>query len=214
MKSILIADDHEIIRRGIVLLLNDFPVKYKMIEADTCSNVLNILFKEHPDYLILDMNLADGNIFNNVQNIIELYPDTRILVYTMKSERLYAIRLLKIGVKGYVSKQSTLHELKEAIQKFLHDDMYLSPQLQEQLFLSSQSGIAEDPIESLSARELEVSEYIVTGLGSKEIASKMSLEITTVSTYRRRAFEKLGVQNMIELKEKFLIYGTSGHFMI
>ena len=122
------------------------------------------------------------------------------------------IRLLSMhcSFKGFISKQSSLHELKEAIQKFLHDGMYLSAQLQEHLFLSSQSGLGEDPIDSLSDRELEVSEYIAMGLGAKEIASKMSLEITTVSTYRRRAFEKLGVQNMIELKEKFLIYGSGG----
>ncbi len=215
MKSILIADDHEIVRRGIIVLLEDFPVKYKIIEASDCSSVLSILFKEHPEYLILDMNLADGNIFNNVQNIIEIYPDTRVLIYTMKSEKLYAIRLLKIGVKGFVSKESSINELKEAIQKFLSDDMYLSSQLKEQLFVSSQPGIQENPIESLSDRELEVTEYIVTGLGSKEIAAKMNLEITTVSTYRRRAFEKLCVENMIELKEKFLIYGyeTSRHLI-
>src|ERR1700733_10802252 len=120
MKSILIADDHEIIRRGIILILESFPEKYKLIEADSCSDVLNILFKEHPQYAILDMYLTDGNIFNSVQNIAELYPGTRILIYTMKSERLYAMRLLRIGVKGFVSKQSSLHELKEAIQKFLH----------------------------------------------------------------------------------------------
>src|SRR5271154_3773960 len=145
MKSILIADDHEIVRRGIVALLDDLPVKYKIIEAADCSTVLSVLFKEHPEYLILDMNLADGNIFNNVQNIIEIYPDTRVLIYTMKSEKLYAIRLLKIGVKGFVSKESSINELKEAIQKFLNDDMYLSSQLKEQLFVSSQPGIQENP---------------------------------------------------------------------
>lgn len=150
--------------------------------------------------------LADGNLFSAIDQLTAYGQQTNILVYSMNAEKIYAGRLMQKGVRGFVSKQAPIEELETAIRCVLKGEMYLSPAMKEGLFNSGKNNLSENPIDALSDRELEVVEYVAIGMGAKEIANKMNLDITTISTYRRRAFEKLGVQNMIELKDKFLLY--------
>lgn len=206
MKTVLIADDHEIVRRGVKMSIISFPEEYRFVEASTCAEVLEILSTQRVHYAILDMFLADGNIFSIIQQISERSHDVIFLVYTMSAERIYARRFIEKGVRGFVCKKSSVDELEEAIQSVFKGDIYLSPGLKETLFNSAKSKMQKSPIDSLSDRELEVAEYMIMGMGTKEIAQKMKVDTTTISTYRRRAFEKLDVQNTIELKEKFLLY--------
>jgi two-component system invasion response regulator UvrY len=206
METILIADDHQIVRRGVRMIIESLPQKYHITEAATCREVIQLLGKQPIQYAVLDMSLADGNIFSAFQPDMDHIRKTNILVYSMNAEKIYARRLMQKGVRGFVSKQAPIEELEMAIHSLLKGEIYLSPRIKEDLFSPIKSGPSENPIDSLSDRELEVMEYVAMGMGSKEIAGKMNLDITTVSTYRRRAFEKLDVQNMIELKEKFLLY--------
>ena len=208
METVLIADDHEIVRRGIRMMIESFSQKYHIIEASTCTEVIRTLSNGRINYAILDMFLADGNIFSGIQQITACSHQTRILIYSMNSERIYAKRFMDKGVRGFVCKQAPVEELEKAIRSVFKGDIYLSQELKEVLFKTSNPDLPENPIDLLSDRELEVVEYIAIGMGSKEIAQKMSLDMTTISTYRRRAFEKLDVQNMIELKDKFLLYKT------
>jgi two-component system invasion response regulator UvrY len=206
METILIADDHEIVRRGVRMIIGSFPKKYHFIEAATCTAVIQALSRQPVHYSILDMNLADGNIFSMLQEVSGYCYPTKILVYSMNAEKIYARRLIEKGVRGFVSKQGSLEELECAVRSVLNGEIYISTALKESLFGAARGKLFENPIDQLSDRELEVAEYVSTGMGAKEIAQKMNLDITTISTYRRRAFEKLDVQNMIELKDKFLFY--------
>ena len=206
MKNVLIADDHEIVRKGIRMLIENFPEKYHFIEASTCKEVVEVLAGQEVHYAVLDMFLADGNIFSAIQQIASFSQRTTILVYTMNAERIYAKRFIEKGVRGFVCKQSSIDELEKAIQVVFNGEIYLSPELKEALFNPARSNLSENPIDSLSDRELEVVEYMVMGMGTKEIAHIMKVDTTTVSTYRRRAFEKLDAQNSFELKDKFLLY--------
>ncbi len=206
MKTVLIADDHEIVRHGIRMLIESFPQKYHFIEAGTCAAVAQILSRERIHYAILDMVLADGNILSVIQHIEACSRQTNILVYSMNAERIYARRLIEMGVRGFLCKQNPIEELEKAISCILKGQVYISEELKESLLNDARADAARNPIDVLSNRELEVVEYVATGMGTKEIANKMNLDITTISTYRRRAFEKLEVQNTIELKEKFLLY--------
>ena len=208
METVLIADDHEIVRRGIRMMIESFSQKYNIIEVSTCTEVVRTLANGRINYAILDMFLADGNIFSGIQQIAASSHQTSILIYTMNSERIYAKRFMDKGVRGFICKQAPVEELEKAIRSVFKGEIYLSQDLKEVLFKTSNPDLPENPIDLLSDRELEVVEYIAIRMGSKEIAQRMSLDITTVSTYRRRAFEKLDVQNMIELKDKFLLYKT------
>ena len=206
MKTILIADDHEIVRRGVRMIIESLPEKYHFIEVTTCSEVLQAVTSGQVHYAILDMFMPDGNMFPVIQQVRDISPHTSILIYSMSAEKVYARRLLQNGVRGFVSKQASIGELENALRGFLKGDIYLSAEVKDILLKPVREGLPDNPIDLLSDRELEVVEYIVMGLGSKEIAQKMNLDITTVSTYRRRALEKLEVENVVELKDKFLLY--------
>jgi DNA-binding NarL/FixJ family response regulator len=210
METILIADDHEIVRRGVRTIIESFPQKYNCIEAATCAEVIQLLTTQHIHYAVLDMFLADGIFFNAIQQMTEQNSRTNILVYSMNAEKIYARRLMKKGVKGFISKKSNIDELEIAIRSLLNGEIYLSKSLKDTIFGANNPDVSASPIELLSDRELEVIEYMATGMGAKEIAQKTNLDITTVSTYRRRAFEKLEVENMIELKDKFMFHKMQG----
>ena len=206
METILIADDHEIVRHGTRIIIESFATKYNFIEASSSVQVMQVLSSEPVKYAILDMFLEDGNVFSSIQQIPAYFDQTKILVYSMNAEKIYARRLMQQGVRGFVSKQSTLAEFEIAIRTLLKGEIYLSAGLKQSLVNTLKADFCQNPVDLLSDRELEVVEYIAMGQGAKEIANRLNLDITTVSTYRRRAFEKLDVQNMIELKEKFLLY--------
>lgn len=207
MNTILIADDHELVRWGIRMKIEDFlrGKECTFLETSSCKETMQLLADRPVHFAVLDLSLADGNLFSGIDQIRISFPQTAILIYSMNSERIYAPRLMQKGVRGFISKQSSLEELGDALNCLLTGKVYVSQELKDQLF-RPQASRSDNPIDTLSDRELEVMEYMITGMGAKEIAGKMNLDITTISTYRRRAFEKLNVQNAIELKEKFLLY--------
>ena len=204
METILIADDHQLIRRGIRMIIESLPGTYQLVEAASCAEVMRTLAGQKVHYTILDMILADGNIFTDTAFIPTYSNVTSILVYSMTAEKVYGRRLIQKGVRGFVSKKAGIEDLEAAIKTLLKGDIYLSPELKEELVRAVRTQPSGNPLDALSDRELGVVEYAVLGMGSKEIARKMNLDITTISTYRRRAFKKLEVQNLDELKNKFI----------
>jgi two-component system, NarL family, invasion response regulator UvrY len=209
METILIADDHEIVRMGIRSIIENQPKQYIVVEAATCAEVIQALSNHPVQFTILEMFLADGNIFSTVHQFMESVSATSVLVYSM-NEKIYARRLMQKGIRGFVSKKAPVQELENAIHCLLKGEIYLSAGMKEDFFKPGKADLFINFVDSLSDRELEVVEYLAIGQGATEIAQKMKLDITTVSTYRRRAFEKLGVHNVIELKEKFLLYKMQG----
>ncbi|MBO9632329.1 MAG: response regulator transcription factor [Chitinophagaceae bacterium] len=206
MKKVLIADDHEIVRRGITMIIQSLPGQYQVIEASTCSQVLQAFTNEQLDFAILDMALSDANISSILEQVMDKKGEASLLVYSMNAEHIYAPRFFSKGFRGFVSKQASISELEKAIKTVFRGEVYISAELQETLLDPSRQMQLKNPIDALSDRELEVSEYLAIGMGVKEIAQKMNLDMTTVSTYKRRAFDKLGVQSSVELKEKLMIY--------
>jgi two-component system, NarL family, invasion response regulator UvrY len=206
METILIADDQEIVRNGVKMIVESISEKYTIIEASTCADVKQVLFDCEIHFTILDLFLADGNIFSTIHRFIKQNNKNGILVFSMSAEKIYGRRLLKKGVRGFISKNAPIVELEKAIRCFLKGEIYLSQAMEKDLLDPIKANYQENPVHSLSDRELEAVEYITGGLNSGEIAAKMKLDITTVNAYRRRAFEKLAVQNTIELRDKFFMY--------
>lgn len=206
METVLIVDDHEIVRCGIISLIEEMRGAYEIIEAGTCAEVIRIFESREIRYAVLDLSLVDGNLFSPTYDLSVFSEKTRMLVYSMNEEGIYARRLLQKGIRGFVSKQSSMEELKQAIQTVLKGEIYASNNLMESLFNPLAMDAPTNPIHQLSDRELEVVELLVMGLGTKEIANKLDLDMTTISTYRKRAYEKLNVQNLIEMKDVFQWY--------
>lgn len=206
VKTVLIADDHAIVRQGVRMIIERFPENYQCIEAATCDEVKKILIEQKIDHAVLDLFLTDGNLFPVIQWVLKDRRSVDILVYSMNAERIYAKRLLKKGVKGFISKHADFEELELAIGALLSGELYFSNELKEHLLVEEKSPQWETPINKLSDRELEVAEYAIAGLGTKEIARRMDVDITTASIHLRNAINKLDVKNVFELKEQFLLY--------
>lgn len=198
-KLILLADDHVIIRRGLKVLLDNYFNREPFIEADTTKEVMNQLAKYPVTHMILDMQLQDGNVMEILPAIKQLYPDIPILIYTMSSEDIFGSKLLQMGALGFLSKQSDETEVVKALDLFFRGQPYVSHNLSD--FVNDHRKTQkQNPLHNLSERELSVLSCLLKGESVKEISQRMDLKATTVATYKARIFEKLNVNNIIDLQ--------------
>jgi len=205
--SILIADDHAIIRRGLRFLIESHFGEMVIYETESTTGILTNLEKFQITHLILDMQLQDGNameIFNEIRN---RYPLLRILVYTMNPEDLFGKRMLQFGADGFLNKQSTEAEVIHALELFFRGKKYISESLQDQIdHEMMKKNVNNNPFLQLSDRETEVLIYLLKGSTVKEIAGHLDLKSNTVATFKARLFDKIGVSNLIDLQNMARMY--------
>lgn len=200
---VLIVDDHAIIRRGLREVIKHHWTKSVHEEAGSCAEILPALRRSVFDLVLLDLQLEDGNSIDLLERIKVGYPHTRILVYSMGAERVFAQQALSLGATGFLSKATDEGELLIAIERVLSGGLYMSQELKESSALrrsDRNNGQIEDPFDDLSERESRVMMELLTGAGVKEIAARLGLQPTTVATYKARLFDKLGVTNLIDLQ--------------
>lgn len=200
MLRIAVADDHEIIRSGLMMLIDQH--KEMQVEAQASSYTELILLLEQEDFhlLILDLNLGDKNGLDSIENVSKLFPALPILVLSTYPEEPYAVQAFKAGASGYLNKAVISDELIKAILKITQGKKYISESLAENLAYGfSLDKSSKNPIELLSKREFEILALIASGQAYKEIADKLNLSPKTVSTYRTRILEKLNLQNTSQL---------------
>lgn len=209
MPNILIADDHAIVRYGTTLIIKDLMPGVHVSEAENFSQVLKSLNQQRFDLLILDINIPGGNNLQMVDVVRLHQPQIRILIFSGYDEQLFALRYLQAGVDGYLVKHSPEDELKTAIRTILNNEKYISSTVRQHLLngLNTKSDISRNPLQSLSNREMEVMQLLIKGSSVADIGSMLSLQISTVSTYKARIFDKLDVANIIDLAEKVRLYG-------
>lgn len=203
---ILIADDHAIIRRGLKFILDAHFSGCYINEADSIKDVKNLLSAFAFSHIIFDMQMLDDNIIEHLPEIRKQYPNIPILIYTMSPEEIYGKRMLDMGATGFLSKLSSEAEVIEALDLFLNGKTYISPQLKERISKDEIKFKSESPIDSLSDRELIVMNHILKGTGVKEISIKLDLKPTTVATYKARIFNKLGVSNVMDMRNILEVY--------
>lgn len=200
MYHIAIADDHEIVRNGLRMLIDQEKEMKVGVEASSCSELISSLEEVNVDLLILDLNLGDKNGVESIEGVSNLFPKLPILVLSTYPEEPYAVQAFKAGASGYLNKTVISDELIKAIQKITAGKKYISESLAENLaygFSLEKSDI--DPVELLSKREFEVLSLIASGQAYKEIAGKLNLSPKTVSTYRTRILEKLNLTSTAQL---------------
>lgn len=201
------ADDHAIIRRGLKFILDANFAGNTLKETDTAKELISLLETHTFSHLILDMQLQDANILEIFSRFKVLQPNAAILIYTMSPEDVFGRRMMQLGADGFLSKQSSEEEVIKALHIFFSGRKYISPELQDLMTEHSFKRAGSDnPLDSLSERELSVLEYLLKGQGVKEIAGHMDLKATTVATYKARIFDKLGVSNVIDLKSVTSLY--------
>ena len=198
---ILIVDDHPIVRRGLRELVADEPDLEVCGEAEDVAQALSQVAETRPDLVIVDLTLKNGHGLDLVQEIKARHGQVKMLVSSMHDESLFAERALRAGAAGYISKQEPPERMIDAMRRVLQGEIYLSSRMSTRLLhrLTTGEAIDEDPVESLSDRELEVFEMIGQGLGTKQIAGKLDLSHKTIETHREKIKSKLNLKNSSEL---------------
>lgn len=199
MTRVLIADDHELLRRGLKSILAEAFPDLVAGEAADGQQTIEAVEKQSWDVVLLDINMPGRSGLDALQDIKRLRPQLPVVVLSVFPEQDYAVRAFKLGASGYVSKQSASGEMLAAIRKALAGGRYVTPALAEALAATVAGATPALPHEMLSNRELQVLRLVALGKPLKEIAAELCLSEKTIGTYRLRIAQKLGLSTNVEL---------------
>jgi len=207
---LLVVDDHPVVRRGILQILSDSLRAVSIREAASGEEALRVIRSEPLDVVILDLGLPDRPGLEVLRTSRQEKPDLPVLVLTMYDEESYAVRVLKAGAAGYLTKESAPTELAAAIHKVVGGGRYVSQALAEQLAAHLGTATDRPPHEALSDREFEVFCLMARGRSLTEIAHSLFISVKTVSTHRARILQKMSLGNNAELVQYAVRYKLTG----
>jgi DNA-binding NarL/FixJ family response regulator len=199
MIRVLIADDHAVVREGLKQIISEAPELTVAGEAADGAEALDKSRSLDYDVLVLDISMPGLTGLDIVKEVRAARPELPVLILSMHPEEQFAVRLLKAGAAGYLSKESAPDELVNAIRKVVNGGKYVSPELAEKLAFDLEAGSSKLPHETLSDREFQVLRMLAGGKTVKEIAEQLSLSVKTVSTYRTRLLGKMNLKTNAEL---------------
>jgi two-component system, NarL family, invasion response regulator UvrY len=197
--KILLADDHAVVRHGLRQILAEEFKRASFGEARNAQEALDLVWKEDWDVVVLDITMPGRSGLEVLREIKKTKPKLPVLVLSMHPENQFAVRVLKRGASGYMTKETVPDELVGAIKKVLAGGRFVSASLAEKLATYVSSDSQKPPQELLSDREFQVLRLIASGKIVSEIAKELSLSVKTISTYRTRILEKMGLRNNAEL---------------
>lgn len=195
----LLADDHSLIRQGLVFVLEDIGREYEVFHTSNLQQTLEFITSHPIDIAIIDAHFPDGNSLSVIPEIRKLQPEIRILIFTGIDEEVHALKFINAGVNGFLSKLNEEDEIKQAIMKIITHGEYISSKTQALLMSSIHNPSLINPFSSLTERELQIAGMYAEGLGNLEIANRLDVKQNTVSTIKKRIFDKLKIDNLVEL---------------
>ena len=199
MINIIIVDDHAVVRSGIKHILQERPDIHVVAEASSGSEAMKHLRENSTDIVLLDISMPDKSGIEVLKNIRSQHPEVSVLILTMHPEEQYAIRALKGGAAGYITKDSAPSELISAVLKISSGKRYISASLADKLAGMLDISTDQAPHETLSDREHEVMLLIASGKSMTEIAGSLNLSIKTVSTYKSRILTKMDLKSTADI---------------
>lgn len=197
--SVLLADDHSIVRHGLVLMIKEIIHEVTIFHSSTFKETLAILHKTNIDFLILDIGFPDGNSSAIISQIKSQNKNIKILIFSGMDEEIYALRYINSGANGYLNKLCSENEIRDAIHTFLEEGKYISPKIKDKILDNYMSNKSLNPLDQLSNREIEVARLMVKGYGNLEISTMKQLQKTTISTFKKRIYDKLNIDNLVSL---------------
>jgi DNA-binding NarL/FixJ family response regulator len=202
--KVLLVDDHPLVRRGLADLLGRESDLEICGQACDVSEAIQEIERTTPDLVIIDLTLKGGHGIDLIEKIRARDEQIRMLVSSMHDEMLFAERVLRAGAMGYVTKQESPETLVSAIRQVLRGEVYLSPRMTSRLLHRVAAGAPpqENPIQTLSNREIEVFEMIGQGLTTLQIARRLELSPKTIETHREKLKQKLNLKNSAELNRR------------
>lgn len=204
---ILVADDHGIVRMGLVQIIKQLRPHAHLSEVDDYKSLSSLISHENFDLAILDVNMPNGTLQQAIDFIKFKQPELKILIFSSQDENLYALRYLKMGADGFLNKLSSKENIDDALTAMLQKGRFMSEEVKDSILsgtLNNQSTTS--PLESLSNRELEIANRLVEGLPLKELSNRLNLHTSTISTYKNRVFEKLKIHSIPDLVEVLRMY--------
>jgi len=210
MINVLIADDHAVVRRGIMQIISEDPEINVLGEASNSDEIMKQLFDHDWNVIVLDITMPGKNGLDVLIEIKNKRPEIKVLILSMHPEEEIALRALKTGASGYLNKDSVPGELIKAIRRVYSGGKYISSSLAESIAMSIDKDSNILPHELLSEREFQVMCLIASGNALSQIAEELSLSVKTVSTYRARILEKMNLKSNVELTH----YAIKHHLVV
>jgi len=211
MIRLVIADDHAIVREGLKRIVADAPEVQIVAEAADGHEVLRIVREQEFDVLVQDLSMPGRSGMELIRLVKAERPKLRILVLSMHEETQYAVRAIKSGASGYLTKESAPGQLVQAIRKIAAGGAFISAEVAEQLALGAMpGGVQKAPHDVLTDREFEVFRGLVAGESVTDIGTRLKVSVKTVSTHKANLMQKLGLQNQSELVRYAIRHGLGG----
>lgn len=199
MITIVLIDDHDLVRIGIKKMLQDIQGIKVVGEARNGEEGLKIIREHKPNVILMDVKMPGIGGLEAIQKLLHSDPDAKVIVVSVFDNDLFPTQLIRAGALGYITKSASIEEMVQAIRAVQAGQRYVSPQIANLIALKRLNDHGSDPFDDLSERELQVMLMIIKGVKAPEISEKLRLSPKTVNSYRYRIFEKLQIANDVEL---------------
>ena len=196
--TIVLVDDHAVVRAGVRRLLEQEPLFEVIGEAESGEKAYQIFGELKPDVMVMDLSMPGMGGLESIRRILMRYEKAKILVLSMHEDLSFANQALKLGAKGYLTKNTLADDLVKSIETVTQGDIFLSDEIAKKMAMQSISG-NQDPVHELSAREFEIFRLLAEGLNIDAIASTLNVSSKTVSNYQTMIKQKLNINTPIEL---------------
>ena len=207
MITVILVDDHEIVRTGLKLIIEKMPGIEIIAEADNGEKAISTVKQFKPNVVIMDVNMPVISGIEATRRISQHMPETKVIILTIHAENPFPAQLIEAGASGYLTKGCAATELEKAINSVANNNKYIGSDIAQQMALSLLPGGESSPFDELSTREMEVMMLLAQGKRPKEIGETIFLSPKTVATYKYRILDKLGLQNNIELAHLAMRHG-------
>ena len=202
-KEILIVDDHLVVRTGVSIILQEEFKHFSISTASNYMSTIDIIKSKTFDLIILDINIPGGKNTAMVHEIREIQPEVKILIFSVYDEKTHACPYIVAGANGYLNKLSNEKEITGVVNTILTTGNYISADMVSELVKASSSKGSLNPLDILSTREREIANLLALGDGNIEIANKLDIQLTTVSTHKNKIYNKLNIKNVVDLINLF-----------
>ena len=203
MKEILIVDDHVVVQTGVSIILEETFPDCKISTTENYSETLALLSERKIDLIILDINIPGGKNTEMVKEIKNIHPLVKVLIFSVYNAETHACAYIMAGADGYLNKLSDKEQITSAVDSIFKNGSYLPSEILQNLIKISTNKENSNTIDKLSKREKEITKLLLEGEGNIEIANKLNINLTTVSTHKNKIFSKLKIKNIIELSNLF-----------
>lgn len=207
MITVLLVDDHRLMRAGLRRILDPDPQIRVVAEAGTGEEALQLVARLRPDVILMDLAMPGRGGLDTTRRVARQYPSVGIIALSVHSDELYPARVLAAGARGYLTKDCEAEEIIAAIQQVHEGEHYLESRIARNLAMARVDG-RDGAFEGLSERETQVMQMVTLGYGIQAIADQLCLSPKTVNTYRYRLFQKLGVANDVALTRLAMRHGV------